>query len=589
MAKDKRNNNKLSDVRRSLGTKTFVITMALTMGIGVTVLIFGFLLYVLGVTHEYMVNTWNQANAEAAVISQTHYQRLCNRVMTIYDSIPDEEKGDGTSEEYIDEYEGIRESYEFQSALKAMKSLQNRNGPLNAFMVAIDLKNNRMIYIVDADQKEDSTCKPGTWDEYPTEELEPLVYGRKRTFLDRQQGVKSGIQAVFTNRPEYGLRCTAASTMYKTGNYTILVCVDEKLKPMVEASKLFLVEYIALLIVVTLLASYIGMRRMKAALVDPIDKLATAAVEYGDDENKKDGVRHFADLDIHTGDEIERLAVTLRDMETDVADYMNDLTTATAEKERLVTELALAAKIQMSVLPVVFPPFPDRKEFDLYASMEPAKGVGGDFYDMLMIDDDHLAVEIADVSGKGVPAALFMMISKIMLSDSIRDSLSPAEVLEEVNNRICEKNEEEMFVTVWLGILEISTGKLTTASAGHEYPVLVHADGHAEVIHDKHGFVIGGMEGMKYSDHVMQLEKGDSIFEYTDGVTEATSAADELYGMDRMVSALNSADAGSTPWELMKSVRDDIDEFIGDAEQFDDLTMLCLRYNGVNDKGTKKK
>ncbi|MBR0380450.1 MAG: PP2C family protein-serine/threonine phosphatase [Mogibacterium sp.] len=576
----KKKDNKLSDVKRSLGTKTFVITLALTMGIGATVLVAGFLLYLGGVTHEYIVNTWNQANAEAAVISQTHYQRLCNRVMTIYDSIPDEEKGDGTSEEYIAEYEGIRESEDFQSVLKAMKSLQNRNGPLNAFMVAIDLENNRMIYIVDADQKEDSTCKPGTWDEYPDDELNPLVYGRKRTILDRQQGVKSGVQAVFTNRPEYGPRCTAASTMYRTGNYTILVCVDEKLKPMVEASKFFLVEYVALLVVVTLLASYVGMRRMKAALVDPIDKLATAAVEYGDDENKKDGVRHFADLDIHTGDEIERLAVTLRDMETDVADYMNDLTAATAEKERLVTELALAAKIQMSVLPVVFPPFPDRKEFDLYASMEPAKGVGGDFYDMLMIDDDHLAVEIADVSGKGVPAALFMMISKIMLSDSIRDSMSPAEVLEEVNNRICEKNEEEMFVTVWLGILEISTGKLTTASAGHEYPVLVHADGRAEIVRDKHGFVIGGMEGMKYTDHVIQLEEGDSIFEYTDGVTEATSAAEELYGMDRMVEALDNAAAGSTPWELMGAVRSDIDDFIGDAEQFDDLTMLCLRYNG---------
>ena len=583
MAKKKQGDNHLNEVRRSLGTKTFLITLALTMGIGAAVLIFGFLLYVVGVMHEYMVNTWNQANAEAAVISQTDYRRLSETVMSIYDSIPDEEKGDGTSEEYIAKYAGIRESDEFQGVLKAMKSLQNRNGPLNAFMVAIDLKSNRMIYIVDADQKEDSTCRPGTWDEYPHEELEQLVYGRKRTSLDRQQGVKSGIQAVFTNRPEYGPRCTAASTMCGIRKYTILVCVDEKLNPMVEASKRFFAEYVALLVVVTLIASYIGMKRMKKALIDPIDKLAAAAVEYSDDENKKDGERHFAGLDIHTGDEIERLAVTLRDMETDVAEYMDDLTAATAEKERLVTELALAAKIQMSVLPAVFPPFPDRKEFDLFASMEPAKGVGGDFYDMLMLDDDHLAIEIADVSGKGVPAALFMMISKIMLSDTMRDTLSPAAVLEEVNNRICEKNEEEMFVTVWLGILEISTGRLTTASAGHEYPVLVHTDGNAEVIRDKHGFVIGGLEGMKYEDYVIQLEKDDSIFVYTDGVTEATSASDELYGMDRMVRALDNAPAGAAPWELMKSVRNDINEFIGDAEQFDDLTMLCLRYNGKSE------
>lgn len=582
MANNKKEDKKLTEVRRSLGKKTFVITLALTMGIGATVLIAGFLLYVGGVMHEYTVNTWNQANAEAAVISQTDYRRLCHTVMDIYESIPDEEKGDGTSDEYIAKYAGIRESEDFQNVLKAMKSLQNRNGPLNAFMVAVDLKTDRMIYIVDADQKEESTCRPGTWDDYPHDELTSLVYGRKRTRLEKKQGVKSGIQAVLTNRAKYGLRCTAASTMYRNKDYTVLVCVDEKLNPMVAASKRFLAEYIALLVAVTLIASYIGMRRMKKALVDPIDRLAKAAAEYGDDENKKDGARHFADLDIHTGDEIERLAVTLRDMETDVADYMNDLTVATAERERLATELSLAAKIQMSVLPVVFPPYPDRTEFDLYASMEPAKGVGGDFYDMLMLDDDHLAVEIADVSGKGVPAALFMMISKIMLSDTMRDSLSPAAVLEEVNNRICEKNDEEMFVTVWLGILEISTGRLTTANAGHEYPVLIHADGRAEVVHDKHGFVIGGFKGIKYTDHEIMLGKGESIFVYTDGVTEATSEADELYGMDRMVAALDRADANSAPWDLMRAVRDDIDVFIGNAEQFDDLTMLCLRYNGTD-------
>ena len=244
---------------------------------------------------------------------------------------------------------------------------------------------------------------------------------------------------------------------------------------------------------------------------------------------------------------------------------------------RIESELNLATKIQAAMLPNIYPAFPDRPEFDIYASMNPAKEVGGDFYDYFLVDDDHLCMVMADVSGKGVPAALFMMASKIILANHAKMGKTPAQILTDTNAAICSNNREEMFVTVWLGILEISTGKLTAANAGHEYPVIKNADGKFELYKDKHGFVIGGMEGIRYKEYEIQMEPGSKLFLYTDGVPEATDAHEELFGTERMLAALNS-DAEVSPEHILKRVRASVDNFVKDAEQFDDLTMLCLEY-----------
>ena len=243
------------------------------------------------------------------------------------------------------------------------------------------------------------------------------------------------------------------------------------------------------------------------------------------------------------------------------------------------TELNMATEIQTSMLPSIFPAFPDRTEFDLYASMDPAKEVGGDFYDFFMIDDDHLGVVIADVSGKGVPAALFMMISKTIIKNYATLGIDAAEVLARANESLCTQNTTKMFVTVWMGILEISTGKMNCASAGHEYPAICH-DGKFELLKDKHGLVLGAMEESVYRQYEIELEKGDKLFVYTDGVPEATNANEELFGTDRMIEALNNA-LESEPKDVLKIVRAHVDEFVGAAEQFDDLTMVCLEYKGV--------
>jgi sigma-B regulation protein RsbU (phosphoserine phosphatase) len=182
---------------------------------------------------------------------------------------------------------------------------------------------------------------------------------------------------------------------------------------------------------------------------------------------------------------------------------------------------------------------------------------------------------MADVSGKGVPAALFMVISKTLIKDQAQMCRSPKTILEEVNNKLIESNAEGMFVTVWLGILEISTGKIIASNAGHEYPAMRKANGEFELIKDKHGMMVGAMPGVKYTDYEMELEKGGCLFVYTDGVPEATDANCQLFGTDRMIDALNKEPLAS-PEALLKNVKDATDEFIGDAPQFDDLTMLAV-------------
>ncbi len=327
---------------------------------------------------------------------------------------------------------------------------------------------------------------------------------------------------------------------------------------------------LGLVMILSLAAAMIATKRMTR----PIEEM-TRSILHG---SKSDRIFEMKDC-YRTNDEIEVLATAFEDLSKKTKRYIEENTRITRETARVNTELHMANQIQESMLPSIFPPFPDRKEFDLFASMDPAKEVGGDFYDFFLIDDDHLCLVIADVSGKGIPAALFMMISKVSVQSCAMLGKSAAEILTKTNEALCTNNQVEMFVTVWLGILEISTGKLTCANAGHEYPVLKKPGGGFEVIKDKHGFVIGGMQGMKYKEYTLQLEPGSKLFVYTDGVTEATDADGNLFGMQRMLEALNE-DPDACPEKILDNVHGAVDDFVGPSEQFDDLTMLCLEYRG---------
>jgi len=331
---------------------------------------------------------------------------------------------------------------------------------------------------------------------------------------------------------------------------------------------------VVLLVAVTLLA-LTGALLFAKRIVRPLRVMTEKVVSLGGED-----LQFKMEDTYRTGDEVEALAESFATLSARTLQYVDQVRSVTAEKERIGTELALATNIQASMLPHIFPAFPEREEFDIFASMDPAKEVGGDFYDYFLVDDDHLCMIIADVSGKGVPAALFMMASKIILQSSAMLHFSPEEILQRANRTICMNNEMEMFVTVWLGILELSTGKLIAANAGHEIPALRKPGQPFELFRDKHGFVIGGMEGVKYRPYEIQLEPGSKLFLYTDGVAEATSAEKELFGTDRMIDALNT-DPDAAPEQLLKNVRAAVDGFVKEAEQFDDLTMLCLEYKGA--------
>ena len=287
-----------------------------------------------------------------------------------------------------------------------------------------------------------------------------------------------------------------------------------------------------------------------------------------------------------TGDEVEVLAGSFVTMAERMRDYEDRLVRETAEKERVKTELALAAMIQSGLLPGSFPAFPDRPEFNICASMTPAKEVGGDFYDFFFAGEDYLAMVMADVSGKGIPAALFMMMAKSMIRNRTMAERDPKKVLEDVNNMICADNREGMFVTAWIGVLNIHSGVLTASNAGHEYPVFMPPGGPFEIIKDKHGLVIGEMRNMKYTDYEILMEPGAKLFIYTDGVPESANEDGELFGMERLLDAVSKKEDASAE-EILKCVEREVGSFAGNAEQFDDLTMLCIEYFGEKQEGEK--
>ena len=376
--------------------------------------------------------------------------------------------------------------------------------------------------------------------------------------------------------PEFGLIGTARSPVYDSaGKAVAVVGVDLYMPGVIRMMVLFLLTVVGVVALVSVLGGALYYWMIDRDVLRPVALLDQATGEMV--ENIDADVPF--EVDIHTGDELEKLADSFGKMDLGLRKYIRELAHMTAEKERIGAELGVARQIQADILPRIFPPFPNRDDFDIYATMTPAKEVGGDFYDFFLVDDDHLALVIADVSGKGVPAALFMMISKALIKNRVMAGDSPALALSNVNEQLCEGNEAEQFVTVWLAVIELSTGRGVAANAGHEHPALRRAGGSYELVVYRHSPAVATLEGMRFREHEFQLNPGDSLFVYTDGVAEATDSHDELFGAERMLDALN-ANVSATPAELLPAVKRAIDAFVGEAPQFDDITMLNLQYFG---------
>lgn len=333
-----------------------------------------------------------------------------------------------------------------------------------------------------------------------------------------------------------------------------------------------------------MLVLFLAMMAAVAVLISLVSALFTGRITEPVRRLTKEVAKiHGGNLDyrihIKTGDEIEDLANAFNHMTDQIREYIKSLNLVTVEKERIRTEIQVASQLQADMLPKAKNAFEDRDEFSLYAIMTPAKGVGGDFYDFFLLDEDHLALIMADVSGKGVPAALFMVVSRTLLKSHIVKGVPLHQAVEKVNDSLCKNNKNGMFVTAWIGVLTISTGKLTFVNAGHCRPLLKEAHGACTYETTINGFVLAGMEETGYSQSEIHLNKGDTLFLYTDGVTEATDTENNLYGEKRLEQLISTLD-NPQPESLLFEVWKDINRFRKEAEQFDDITMLALRYNG---------
>ena len=576
--KSVREMTKLERMRHSLSSRVFRAVLLGSVLLGVVCLMIGLSLYSIAVARQNISTAFNLSRNASAILHKTaDTETLSREVMTRYRSLSEEERADPSSETYQAVFADLTEREDYKTTLSVLSDFKASSEVYDIYLAMYDSQNNAIVYIADPELSPENHCEPGMWERTEHEGI--------KKFLNWNG---TGMLYDIGNTENYGWMCTAGVPVRaQSGEVTCFVLSDITLQNVISGIWRFVLQYTIGLVLVILLFGFFLTRHLKKTVVEPINAITEASRRYTAD--KKAGVQntaHFTHLEVHTGDEIENLALTVKDMERDLQDHEQNLTRIAAEKQRISTELALANKIQADMLPYIFPAFPDRDEFNIYASMTPAKEVGGDFYDFFFIDHDRLAMVIADVSGKGIPAAMFMVMAKGIIETQCMSGKTPAEILADVNKMICAKNHEKMFVTVWLGILDLRNGELTAANAGHEYPVIKEPDSDFEVMHDKHGFVIGGFKRMKYEDYIIKMKPGSKLFVYTDGVTEATDADDRLFGVERTVLSLNKA-KNASPQTLLETVDADVREFAGDAEQFDDLTMMCVEYYGNHaDRGS---
>ncbi|HAG12475.1 MAG TPA: hypothetical protein DCG49_01265 [Ruminococcus sp.] len=560
--------------KHSLSAKTVHSTVFSCIVFGVVTLLFTLCFYAITLTRQYISLADGIARqTKLSVEHGTDTVSYAEQVMSIYRSLSKEqlaEVGTETYRSYFADADTTRKNGTYDVLFHMLGGTLGYHKEIYDLYVAMyDKDTNAMVYIMDPDQNESDRLLPGDW--------EPVDEKGMLRFLNSSDD-ETRYDIGWTEK--YGLLCTVGVPIRNEQDEPVaFILVDVSLKNLLDGMEGFVWKFSLAIILLTVLIAWRQSKRIQHRLVRPINLIAEASQRFAD-QKRSENTDHFANLDIHTGDELEELVHTMADMEHSLKAYGADLMKITAEKERISTELSLATKIQASMLPHIFPPYPERHEFDIFAVMEPAREVGGDFYDFFLIDEDHLCLVMADVSGKGIPAALFMMISKTILQSCAMLGSTPAEILTKTNEALCSNNQVEMFVTVWVGILEIPTGKLTCANAGHEYPVLKRKDGTFELYKDKHSFAVGGMEGIRYKEYTLQFTPGDRLFLYTDGVPEATNADNEMFGIENMLAALNQQ-PDAAPQELLSNVRDAVQEFVKEAEQFDDLTMMSLEYNGI--------
>ena len=512
----------------SLGTKT-----------SAAILIFSVLLIATSIFISYFVYANTMDN---------HYKSLAVNVARTAATFMDGDKIPG----YV---ETKQTDAEYDRMLTDLFSIKNNNEVLYLYVETIDLERGVATYVLDAD--ENDPC--------------PLGYEAKCNpdFEKYNDNIKTdGIPGQINYTEEYGWLCTACQPILNSqGDLAAIACVDISMNEIMNDRQNFLLMLISVMVLTTLVFILIALIIVRKHIVQPLKMLTNATQSFVSDKGKE-GDSQISKLNIRSHDEISQLSDAVILMEKDINAYIENLKNVTAEKERIGAELNVATNIQASMLPCIFPPFPERDEFDIYASMNPAKEVGGDFYDFFLIDEDNLALVMADVSGKGVPAALFMVIAKTLIKNYAQLGLPVDKVFSSTNEQLCENNDAGMFVTAFMGILNVKEHVFTFVNAGHNAPLVKRAGGSYEWLSMKRGFVLAGMEGTKFTAEQIPFNKGDIIFTYTDGVTEALNNEKELFS-DADFSKAHRART-LDPSGLLHAVKTEITIAEG-ADQADDI------------------
>lgn len=557
---------------RFLSLRVKVVMMVLLTAASLAASMLGVSYYIYSETmmEHYAVMAANLVKSTAEILDEEDVRELSQDIVGRYrvvcsgEAPPDLENASGQEREtYFAAFAGTEDTAAYARIYEEIRKIREANQVLSLYLAYMDQQTDKCVYLC-VDSSEQVICPPGALDQ---------IEVCNRELMERGQ---YDFPAYITNYSQYGWLCSASAAMCdESGAVLANACVDISMEEVMQDRRAFLNKLLFALAGTTLLLIVIGVKVISKTVVNPINLLAKSTSGFVENR-KENGAGTVQDLNIRSNDEIGRLAGAVVKMERDINEYIDNIAKVTAEKERIGAELNVATQIQASMMPGIYPDFADQPAFEIAALMQPAKEVGGDFYDFFFVDENHLAIVMADVSGKGVPAALFMVIGKTLIKDHTQPGRNLGEVFDEVNNILCESNSENLFITAFVGVLDITTGEFPYVNAGHELPFICH-EGSFEAHRIEPGFVLAGLEDMRYQAGCFMLAEGDKLFQYTDGVTEATNAGNHLYGMQRLYDILNRNSDGS-PEEILRAVKKDIDEFVGDAPQFDDITMLCLTF-----------
>lgn len=550
----------------SLHTKAFRMILIGSLALILAGSWAGLLLHTYSSLRQYKTEAHHLLDTMLSLQDEAYLEKIFAKTRKVYDNLPEEIRSQQSSDEFFDAFLPLVDD-DFFAARDILVKFRENTGQRNMFLMFMDDENDRVVYVIDGDEDK-WAYMPGQWTKAKTDDTKAIV--------------DSSWRLAITHGGEYGWIGSGAEPFYaRDGQLLGYAVVDMDLNDFLREMLSFLVILIPVSVVLVVMLAFLFARTLRKNIITHLVSMSAAARDYTQMDKvnlNEDTPSVYEPLGINTSDEIEDLWKSMTVMESDIKDSIIRLRDITAQQERIEAELSIATRIQMGMLP---DKFPDRPEYDLFASMEPALQVGGDLYDFFMVDDTHLAMVIADVSDKGVTAALFMVVAKTLIRSQTELGLQdPADILADVNRKLMEVNKAYMFVTTWLGILDLKTGRVRYVDAGHEYPAIRRVGGLFEVISDEHSVPLAASLNVEFVSGEFVLGRGDTLFLYTDGVPEANNEKSELMGKDRMIEILNRK-PDADPKEVIENVKEGIAEYVKDAEQFDDTTMLCVRYNGM--------